>query len=142
MNNLFKVILDFPRPFGAALRVTQKGYGKIFNPRCGFAITNIKFLQRFHPRWGVLVPKYINLPSKGSPLAPAHFQWRKNGKNAVDLCNGIGLGMLSNDHPIKRDDLMEDILDNKAFYPCDVDGAKSHLKWAEGFTDSSCFWYP
>ncbi|WP_313366956.1 hypothetical protein [Sphingobacterium mizutaii] len=32
--------------------------------------------------------------------------------------------------------------DNKAFYPCADDGAKSHLKWAEAFTDSSCFWYP
>ncbi|WP_409151016.1 MULTISPECIES: hypothetical protein [Sphingobacterium] len=50
--------------------------------------------------------------------------------------------MLSLDHPIKRDDLMKDIPDNKAFYPCADDCAKSHLKWAEAFTDSSCFWYP
>jgi len=49
------------------------------------------------------------------------------------LCDGIGLGMLSVDYPIKRDDLLKDIPDNKAFYPC-VDGrAKSHLKWTEAF---------
>ncbi|MBV2226256.1 MAG: hypothetical protein KUL85_05310 [Sphingobacterium mizutaii] len=41
--------------------------------------------------------------------------------------------MLSEDHPIKRDDLLKDIPDNKAFYPCALDCAKSHLKWAEGF---------
>jgi len=41
--------------------------------------------------------------------------------------------MLSIDHPIKRDDLLKDIPDNKAFYPCDVGGGKSHLKWAEAF---------
>ncbi len=28
---------------------------------------------------------------------------------------------------------MKDIPDNKAFYPCADDGAKSHLKWAEAF---------
>jgi len=39
--------------------------------------------------------------------------------------------MLSEDHPIKRDDLLKDIPDNKAFYPCVLDCAKSHLKWAE-----------
>ncbi|WP_313368686.1 hypothetical protein [Sphingobacterium mizutaii] len=39
--------------------------------------------------------------------------------------------MLSIDHPIKRDDLLKDIPDNKAFYPCADDCAKSHLKWAE-----------
>ncbi|WP_433895060.1 hypothetical protein [Sphingobacterium mizutaii] len=39
--------------------------------------------------------------------------------------------MLSVDHPLKRDDLLKDIPDNKAFYPCEDDGAKSHLKWAE-----------
>ncbi|WP_433896052.1 hypothetical protein [Sphingobacterium mizutaii] len=39
--------------------------------------------------------------------------------------------MLSEDYPIKRDDLLKDIPDNKAFYPCADDGAKSHLKWAE-----------
>ncbi|WP_313369080.1 hypothetical protein [Sphingobacterium mizutaii] len=50
--------------------------------------------------------------------------------------------MLSIDHPIKRDDLLKDIPDNKAFYPCADDRAKSNLKWAEAFTDSSCFWYP
>ncbi|WP_409150120.1 hypothetical protein [Sphingobacterium sp. BS-2] len=41
--------------------------------------------------------------------------------------------MLSKDHPIKRDDLLEDIPDNKAFYPCAGGLAKSHLKWAEAF---------
>jgi len=41
--------------------------------------------------------------------------------------------MLSKDHPIKRDDLLEDIPDNKAFYPCAMACAKSHLKWAEAF---------
>ncbi|WP_433894913.1 hypothetical protein [Sphingobacterium mizutaii] len=41
--------------------------------------------------------------------------------------------MLSIDHPIKRDDLLKDIPDNKAFYPCADDRAKSHLKWAEAF---------
>ena len=55
------------------------------------------------------------------------------------MCDGIGLGMLSKGHPIKRDDLLKDIPDNKAFYPCADDRAKSHLKWAEAFTDSSCF---
>ncbi|WP_409150674.1 hypothetical protein [Sphingobacterium sp. BS-2] len=39
--------------------------------------------------------------------------------------------MLSKDHPIKRDDLLKDIPDNKAFYPCAMGCAKSHLKWAE-----------
>jgi len=55
------------------------------------------------------------------------------------LRDGIGLGMLSEDHPLKRDDLLKDIPDNKAFYPCADDGAKSHLKWAEGF---GYFWAP
>jgi len=64
---------------------------------------------------------------------PAHFQWRKNGKNADDLCDGIGLGMLSMDHPNKRDDLLKDIPDNKAFFSCERGCAKSHLKWAEAF---------
>ncbi|WP_312698309.1 hypothetical protein, partial [Sphingobacterium mizutaii] len=32
-----------------------------------------------------------------------------------------------------RDDLLKDIPDNKAFYPCALDCAKSHLKWAEAF---------
>ncbi|WP_433896237.1 hypothetical protein [Sphingobacterium mizutaii] len=41
--------------------------------------------------------------------------------------------MLSKDHPIKRDGLLKDIPDNKAFYPCADDCAKSHLKWAEAF---------
>ncbi|MGX1642228.1 hypothetical protein [Sphingobacterium sp. NPDC055431] len=45
--------------------------------------------------------------------------------------DGIGLGMLFHDHTIKRGDLAKDIPDIKAFYPCVVDGAKSHLKWAE-----------
>ncbi len=66
--------------------------------------------------------------SEGSPLASGSFPWRKNGKNAVDLCDGIGLGMLSIDHPIKRDDLLKDIPDNKAFFPCALGCAKSHLK--------------
>src|SRR5690606_1070618 len=39
--------------------------------------------------------------------------------------------MLSEDHPLKRNDLLKDIPDNKAFYPCADDRAKSHLKWAE-----------
>jgi len=41
--------------------------------------------------------------------------------------------MLLIDHPIKRDDLLKDIPDNKAFYPCVGARAKSHLKWAEAF---------
>ncbi|WP_409149602.1 hypothetical protein [Sphingobacterium sp. BS-2] len=41
--------------------------------------------------------------------------------------------MLSEGHPIKRDDLLKDIPDNKAFISCADDRAKSHLKWAEGF---------
>ncbi|WP_433896433.1 hypothetical protein [Sphingobacterium mizutaii] len=41
--------------------------------------------------------------------------------------------MLSEDHPIKRDDLPKDIPDNKAFFSCVMGSAKSHLKWAEGF---------
>ncbi|WP_313189908.1 hypothetical protein [Sphingobacterium sp.] len=44
------------------------------------------------------------------------------------MCDGIGLGMLFEDHPIKRDDLQKDIPDIKAFFSCVVDGAKSHLK--------------
>ncbi|WP_433896226.1 hypothetical protein [Sphingobacterium mizutaii] len=39
--------------------------------------------------------------------------------------------MLSEDHPLKRDDLLKDIPGNKAFFPCVVARAKSHLKWAE-----------
>jgi len=64
------------------------------------------------------------------------------------LRDGIGLGMLSEDYPIKRDDLLKDIPDNKAFYPCADDGAKSHLKWAEafwlllGFKSNEENWYP
>ncbi|WP_157739413.1 hypothetical protein [Sphingobacterium sp. BS-2] len=41
--------------------------------------------------------------------------------------------MLSKGHPIKRDDLLKDIPDNKAFFSCAKSSAKSHLKWAEGF---------
>ncbi|WP_254528035.1 MULTISPECIES: hypothetical protein [unclassified Sphingobacterium] len=48
--------------------------------------------------------------------------------NAVARCDGIGLGMLPQDHPIKREDIEEDIPDIKAFFSCEVDGAKSHLK--------------
>jgi len=55
------------------------------------------------------------------------------------LCDGIGLGMLSKGHPIKRDDLLKDIPDNKAFYPCADDRAKSHLKWPKRF---GYFWAP
>jgi len=47
------------------------------------------------------------------------------------LRDGIGLGVLLIDHPIKRDDLLKDIPENKAFFLCDVGGGKSHLKWAE-----------
>jgi len=51
--------------------------------------------------------------------------------------------MLSEDHPIKRDDPMEDIPDNKEFYPCAGARAKSHLKWAEAFYGFELFfWYP
>ncbi|WP_433895992.1 hypothetical protein [Sphingobacterium mizutaii] len=39
--------------------------------------------------------------------------------------------MLTEDHPIKRDDLLKDIPDNKAFNSCVGACAKSHLKWAE-----------
>ncbi|WP_313369116.1 hypothetical protein [Sphingobacterium mizutaii] len=70
-------------------------------------------------------------PSGGSPLASGSFPWRKNGKNADALRDGIGLGMLSEGHPIKRDDLLKDIPDNNAFFSCADDRAKSHLKWAE-----------
>ncbi len=72
-------------------------------------------------------------PSEGSPLAPGSFPWRKNGKNADDLCDGIGLGMLSKNSPSKRRILKEDIPDNKAFFSCARGCAKSHLKWAEAF---------
>ncbi|WP_093098743.1 hypothetical protein [Sphingobacterium mizutaii] len=41
--------------------------------------------------------------------------------------------MLPKDHPIKRDGLLKDIPDNKAFFSCVDDCAKSHLKWAEAF---------
>ena len=93
---------------------------KDFSPSRGFLQTNIH-------------------SSAGSPLAHGSFPWRKNGKNAYALCDGIGLGMLSKNSPSKRRILKEDIPDNKAFYPCMEARAKSHLKWAEAFTDSSCF---
>ncbi|WP_093097244.1 hypothetical protein [Sphingobacterium mizutaii] len=48
--------------------------------------------------------------------------------------------MLSEDHPIKRDDLLKDIPDNKAFYPCADDRVKSHLKWAEALRIRVVFW--
>jgi len=71
-------------------------------------------------------------PSEGSPLAPpAHFQWRRDGKNADALCDGIGLGMLSKNSPSKGRILKEDIPDIKAFFSCVEGHAKSHLKWAE-----------
>jgi len=36
--------------------------------------------------------------------------------------------MLPKYHPIKGDDILEDIPDIKAFFSCVLDGAKSHLK--------------
>ncbi|WP_313258983.1 hypothetical protein, partial [Sphingobacterium sp.] len=66
-------------------------------------------------------------------LASGSFPWRKDGKNADASCDGIGLGMLSKNSPSKGRILKEDIPDNKAFYPCAKDSAKSHLKWAEAF---------
>ena len=47
------------------------------------------------------------------------------------MCDGIGLGMLSKNSPSKRRILKEDIPDNKAFFSCADDCAKSHLKCAE-----------
>ncbi|WP_433896722.1 hypothetical protein [Sphingobacterium mizutaii] len=96
-------------------------------------------LQRSHTFQGFSTN--IN-PSEGSPLAPGSFPVAEKWKECRCLCVGIGLGMLSIAHPIKRDELLKDIPDNKAFYPCVGACAKSHLKWAEAVTDSSCFWYP
>ncbi|MGX1639815.1 hypothetical protein [Sphingobacterium sp. NPDC055431] len=80
------------------------------------------------------VGKLTNIyPSEGSPLASGSFPVAEKWIKCRCLCDGIGLGMLSEDHPIKRDDLLKDIPDNKAFYPCVGARAKSHLKWAEAF---------
>ena len=75
----------------------------------------------------VLYRQTFILP-KEAPLASGSFPWRNNGKNAVDPCDGIGLGMLSEGHHLKRDDLLKDIPDNKAFFSCARGCAKSHLK--------------
>ena len=53
-----------------AQKIDKKICGKTFHPRCGFINTNISLPQE------ALQP-------------PAHFQWRKNGKNADALCDGI-----------------------------------------------------
>jgi len=55
------------------------------------------------------------------------------------LCDGIGLGMLSIDHPIKRDDLLKDIPDNKAFFSCALECAKATLNEPKVF---GYFWAP
>jgi len=103
---------------------------KHFTHAVGWPKNKSPFYKDFTPSGGF--SKHINIhPSfRRKPFSPppAHFQWRKNGKNAVALCDGIGLGMLLEDHPIKRDDLEEDIPDIKAFFSCVLDGAKSHLK--------------
>jgi len=118
------------RAFGGAIRVTLKEDRKIFHPRCGLSVLLFTFLQIFHPFQGFNTNIH---PSAGSPLAPGSFPWRKNGKNADDLCDGIGLGMLSKNSPSKRRILKEDIPDNKAFFSCARGCAKSHLKWPEAF---------
>jgi len=51
-------------------------------------------LESCHPFQGF--PIYTNNhPSAGSPLATGSFPWWKNGKNAVDLRDGIGIHPLS-----------------------------------------------
>jgi len=77
------------------------------------AITHIQFLQRFHPLWGFAIQTTI-LPKEAFQL-PAHFNWRKNGKNAVAWRDGIGF------------------LDIKTFFSCVVAAAKSHHKLAEAY---------
>jgi|GEM_PF-2215957 len=52
MNNLFKVILDFPRPFGAALRVTQKGIEKYFTHAVGSPLQTSNFYKDSTPAGG------------------------------------------------------------------------------------------
>ncbi|WP_093100338.1 hypothetical protein [Sphingobacterium mizutaii] len=80
------------------------------------------------------VPNFTNInPSAGTPLAPGSIPVAEKWKECRCLCDGIGLGILSEVHPIKRGDLLKDIPDNKAFYPCAGARAKSHLKWAEAF---------
>ncbi len=103
----------------------------------GYPINNSFFYKDFTPSRGFLQTNIY--PSEGSPLASGSFPWRKNGKNADALCDGIGLGLLSKNSPSKRRIVKEDIPDNKAFFSCVMGCAKSHLKWAEAFTDSSCF---
>ncbi|WP_313512354.1 hypothetical protein [Sphingobacterium sp.] len=119
----------------------SRDFQKNISPTLWVFRSTIRFSTKMSPLPGV--PNLYKQPSfRRKPFSPGSFPWRKDGKNAVDLCDGIGLGMLSKGHPIKRDVLLEDIPDNKAFFSCAGARAKSHLKWAEAFTDSSCFWYP
>jgi len=88
--------MDSSETLRQALRVTKKGIEKHFTHAVGCQYKSLSFRRKpFSP--------------------PAHFQWRKNGKNAVALCDGIGLGMLSKNSPSKGRILKEDIPDNKAF---------------------------
>ncbi|WP_313259699.1 hypothetical protein [Sphingobacterium sp.] len=120
------VVWIVPIPFGAALRVTQKGIEKHFTHSVGWPKNKSSFYKDFTPAGGFSIQTFTFLRKPFS--LPAHFQWRKNGKNAVALCDGIGLGMLSKNSPSKGRILKEDIPDIKAFFSCEVDGAKSHLK--------------
>jgi len=107
----------------------------------GYPINNSFFYKYFTPSRGFLQTNIHS--SAGSPLASGSFPWRTNGKNADALCDGIGLGLLSNNSPSKRRILKEDIPDNKAFFSCERGRAKSHLKWAEAFYGFELFfWYP
>jgi len=80
--------------------VTQKSIEKFFTPSGGWLLLPVIHYKDSTPL-GVSPNKHFTFRRKSfSPLA--HFQWRKNGKNAVVLSDGIGLGMLSKGHPIKR----------------------------------------
>ena len=107
------VVWIVPIPFGAALRVTQKGIEKHFTPTVGSPLQTSNFYKHFTPVGGFSIQTFT---FRRKPFSlPAHFQWRKNGKNAVVLRDGIGLGMLSKNSPSKGRILKEDIPDNKAF---------------------------
>jgi len=110
---------------------TKKGIEKYFTHAVGYPQIDPIIYKDSTPLGVWIINKHH--PSAGSPLASGSFPVAEKWKECRCLCDGIGLGMLSIDHPIKRDDLLKDIPDNKAFYPCADDCAKSHLKWAEAF---------
>ncbi len=126
------MIVDFPRPFGGALRVTHKRYRKTFHPRCGFAAEQITLLQRFHPLWGFLKTYKYTLSFRRKPFSPRLISnGGKMERMPMPCAMGLALECILKIISSKRRILKEDIPDIKAFFSCVVDGAKSHLKWAE-----------